>query len=94
MADIIHNLDDSVSEYINFTLLKHSYRFKHLNTEELEELESMKEEKDLRNFLFSRIEAISPDAPVGEDLQKKLLMPHWRNLLRMLKVEMAPDANS
>ena len=50
----IHNLDEGVQEYFDFIVNGFKYRFRHLNTEESEELKELEkagDDKKVKNFL-------------------------------------------
>ncbi len=85
----IHNLDEGVEESFNFQLLGHVYNFRHLNTEEIETLQTFKKEDDkgTKEFLFKFVTAVDKDAPPFSETTKKMLTPHWRRFIDMVKTE-------
>jgi hypothetical protein len=90
----IHNLDDGVSEYFEFIVLGIQYRFRHLTTEETQELKDITEaestkDKDKKsiNFFSKFIEPVNPGSPPFSETAKKMLIPHWRRFTEMVKSE-------
>ncbi len=100
----IHNLDEGVEEYFEFTVRGHNYRFKQLNMDELEEVriaslpvaEDMDDkakkakEKESKESLFKFITPVG-DAPKFEEVSKKMTVPHWNRFNKMVAIEMGLD---
>lgn len=86
----MHNLDESIQEYFEFTIFGKKYKFKHLTTEEMMSMKDVEKEEDpkaLEKFLLSFIEKVDEDAPDFEDVQKKMIVPHWIKFRNMIKDE-------
>lgn len=84
----IHNLDESVQEYFEFVVNKYSYRFRHMNTEELEELKAVSgDEEKSRIFMYRFIEKVDPASPDFAEVAKKMLVPQWVNFKKMITSE-------
>lgn len=94
--DKVHDLDDSVLEYFEFRLKGHIYRFRHMNTDEAEELQKLEnDEEKSKQFIFGFITKVDPNSPDFSDLAKQMIIPHWRRFRKMIEVEMnALDGNS
>ena len=104
MTDKIHNLDEGVEEYFQFTVKGHTYKFKQPNTEELDEIrlatipitEDMDEKeaeaksKESRESLFKFITP-EGEAPEFKEVSKKMTVPHWNRFNKMVSVEMGLD---
>lgn len=89
-----YNLDDQVSEFFEFTVLGHNYRFKHLNTEEMTNLQkNLKEEDELQKFFANFVTPIG-DAPPFAEISKKMLPGHWKQFRNMITTEMGDGGNT
>lgn len=92
----IHNLDESVSEYFDFIVKGHTYRFRHLNTEEFKELMLLEDKEDSEvqttEFLKQFITPVSEAAPSFEEIYKKMTIPHLRRFTQMIKEEFGANA--
>ena len=85
-----HNLDQGVEEYFDFILKGHKYRFRHFNTDEMEEMQKLgKDDKKARAFLYKAITKLDEDAPDFPDTAKEMTVPHWRRFWEMIKEEMS-----
>jgi hypothetical protein len=89
----MHNLDDGVQEYFEFILKGHTYRFRHLNTEEIEHLRKIDgDDKKVKEYLFQFITKVKEDAPEFPVVSQQMLTPHWIKFKKMIQAEMG-DAN-
>ena len=60
----IHNLDEQVQEYFEFIVKGHKYKFRHMTTEEIEELRKIEDnEEKSKEFLYSFITKEEETAP-------------------------------
>jgi hypothetical protein len=93
----MNNLDEGLQEHFDFVLGGHTYHFRHLNTEEIEQMsrlnKRMDEEKDvdsseMKNFLFQFVTKDKEDAPDFQEAAKKMIAPQWMKFNAMLKKEM------
>ena len=91
----IHNLDEGVEEYFTFQILNHAYKFQHLNSDEMEKFKAFKDKdnKEMQDFMNQFITKIDDAAPEFKEVSKKMLPPHWRKFLVMLKEEMGLEAS-
>ena len=88
MAHPIHNLDIDVAEYFEFIIKGHSYRFRHLNTEEVESMKSFEsDEEKTKDYLFNFISKVNDDAPDFKEVAKKMITPQWVKFREMIKAE-------
>jgi hypothetical protein len=91
MAQLPHNLDENVTEYFEFVVLGHKYKFKHLTTEELEELTRIDKDPQndtkLKDFLYKFISKTEDTSPEFSEVAKKMLVPHWTKFKEMIKAE-------
>lgn len=90
MVTLIHNLDESVQEYFEFSVGGHTYRFRQLNTEDSYRYNDMKEtakREDLEAFLYSFITPVGKDSPPFPEVAKKMILPQWRNFNKMIEAE-------
>lgn len=87
-----YNLDEEVKESFRFSIKGHEYDFRQLNTEELENFQGMKGDKEIREYLYQFITPVKEDSPAFTAMAKQLLAPHWRNFINMVKVEMGIES--
>lgn len=94
----IHNLDESVAEHFDFIVKGHTYRFRHLNTEEFKQLMKLEEKDDsetsIAEFFKQFIAPISKDAPSFDDVYKKMTLPHLRRFTQMIREEFGANIQS
>lgn len=91
MAEQInYNLDD-VQEYFTFTIKGHTYHFRHMNTEEMEEMSKIKEDKAQQAYLFKFITPEDEKAPSIQDITKSFTIPNWRAFTNMVETEFSLD---
>lgn len=84
----MHNLDENLKEYFDFTVKGFVYRFQYLNTEEAEKLMNIKSEVELKKFLFGFISKTNDSDPDFEELSKTLIIPHWKKFKKMIWAEL------
>lgn len=89
----MHNLD-SVSESFEFVLKGHTYKFRHLTTEEIQELGKLKDEAKLTEYLYQFITPSSENAPEFSELAKNMIAPQWSMFRKMIQSEMGIDASN
>lgn len=87
--DTKYNLDDDVKESFHFTIKGHEYEFRQLTTEELDAFQNIKNDKDIREYLYQFITPVLKESPEFKEITKQMLTPHWRNFLNMVKAEMS-----
>lgn len=88
MTNKIHNLDESVSEYFEFVIKGHTYRFQHLNTEEVAELKKVSDDEEkTKEYMYKFILPVSKDAPSFEEISKKMISPQWARFREMITTE-------
>lgn len=89
MANQIHNLDEGVQEYFEFILKGHKYRFAHLNTEQLEELQKISDsdEDKQKDFFYKFITKVDDSSPDFADISKQMIAPHWIRFRKMVETE-------
>lgn len=84
----VYNLDESVQEYFEFKLKGHNYRFNHMNTEQIEELQKLKgDDKKSQEFMFKFISKVDEKSPDFTELSKQMIAPHWIKFTEMIKAE-------
>lgn len=86
----IHNLDEGVQEYFDFIVNGFKYRFRHLNTEEseeLKELEKVGDDKKVKKFLYNFISKVDEKAPNFSETAKKMIGPQWVRFRKMIEEE-------
>lgn len=87
-----YNLDQDVQESFKFTLGGFTYIFKHLNTEQMDELLEFR--SDPKKFIDYVVEFISPEdpkAPPFKEARLKMLAPHIKNFNKMLIAELGVE---
>ena len=91
----IYNLDEGVEESFTFQILKHAYRFRHLNSEEMEKFKSFKDKdnKEMQAFMNQFITKIDGASPEFAELSLLMIPPHWKKFLVMLKEEMGLETS-
>lgn len=92
MENKIHDLDDGVIEYFDFKLFGNTYRFKHLNTEEVEVIKSFGGDGDkIQTYLYKFITPVDKDIPEFSEVSKKMTIPHLQKFQKMIKSEFGID---
>ena len=85
---MIHNLDEGIVEYFEFKLLDHQYKFRHLNTDEVAELQKVgNDDTAMKKFLYQFITPCDEKSPAFADVVGKMLVPHWKNFKAMILAE-------
>lgn len=88
MATTPYNID-AEQEYFEFSVYKHTYKFQHLNSEELAELTTIKDDNiKSMDFLNKFITPVSEGAPAFNEIAKKFIAPNWKKFREMLEAEM------
>ena len=83
----IHNLDDQVQEYFDFTVLGNKYRFRHMTTDEVDEWSKLSDPQKSKEYLFKFIDKVDQNSPDFSEISKKMITPHWLHFNAMVKVE-------
>jgi len=83
-----YNLNENVKEFIDFTLGEHNYKFRLPTTEEVEQLQKIKDDKERGRGLFKYVEPVSENAPEIETELKKYNVQVTRNFVKMIEAEM------
>lgn len=83
-----YNLDEDVKESFRFILKGYEYDFRQMTTEEIDKFQTLKEEKEQREFLFSFITPVDEKSPTFEEVSKRMYAKNWRNFLTMVTTEM------
>lgn len=97
-----YNLDD-VQEYFPFKLKGFQYRFRHLNSEEAAQLQTISTEinkipkptpeqraehaKKVEDYLFSFISKVDEAAPDFLVIKEQMIVPQWKKFREMLETE-------
>lgn len=89
------NLDADVVESVEFTILgKYTYKFRQMNTEELDAFQNIKDiNSEGREFLYQFVTPINEETPEFKEIAPKLLARHWKNFFKMI-VSSVEDGNS
>lgn len=84
----IHDLDKDVAEYFEFVVEGYHYKFRQMNTEEMEKLKDVQDDdKKSKEYLFTFITPVDPSSPAFPDLAKKIIAPKWAKFREMMQVE-------
>ena len=84
----VHDLDLGVREFFEFKVLGYTYKFRMPDTEEMEELRDIDKDSDeYDNALVRFISPIGEGTPSFDEIQKKLLPPHWSRFTKMIEAE-------
>lgn len=87
-TDNLHNLDEGIEEYFEFVIFGHNYKFRYMNTNEIQELDKLKENpKKLEEYFYNFIEPADDKAPDFKEIQKKMTIPHLLRFNKMVKAE-------
>lgn len=92
MASQPYNLDQDVQESFKFIFGGVTYIFKHLNTEQMDEL--LKFRQDPNKFIDYVIQFITPEDPKAlpfKEARMKMLAPHMKNFNKMLIAELGVE---
>lgn len=84
----IHNLDDDVRESFRFQIKGYEYMFRQMNTEEIDEFRQIKEDKEIREYLYQFIDKTKEDEPEFREIAKKMIAPNWTKFMAMVVFEM------
>lgn len=95
MTHTPYDLDD-VQEYFEFKLKGHVYRFRHMNSFEIEELRSLEGQDDEKTkvFLYSFITKVDSESPDFQEASKAMIVPQWAKFRQMIVSEFSGNANS
>lgn len=95
MADpTTYNLDNDAEESYTFTIKGNVYKFRHMNTEEMEKMSSIKDSKEQQEYLYQFITPNDPKTPPFQDSTKSFTIPMWRAFMNMVEVEMSIDKDN
>jgi len=88
-----YDLEDDVVESFEFTVMGHTYSFRHPNTEEFNEIEKIsKGDADKSNeYMYQFITPVGEEVPPFSEVAEKLTIPRWRNFWAMIHKEMGMD---
>lgn len=86
MTQTAYNLSEDVREYFEFEIKGHIYQFRHLNSNEMEEMKKLDQDK-LTEHLFKFITKKNPDSPDFSETSKLMIMPEWANFKKMMSTE-------
>ena len=90
----VYDLDKDVSESFRFTLKGHEYIFKQMTTEEIDEFQQKKGDKEIREYLYTFITPAKDGSPKFDEMAKQMTAPHWTNFLHMVQVEMTGNESN
>lgn len=82
----IHNLSEGVQESFEFSIKGHEYSFRHLTTEQVEEMQKMQGD-ELMKFMFQFITKKNDASPDFTVIAKQMIVPEWANFTKMVKAE-------
>jgi hypothetical protein len=84
----MHNLDEGIQEHFEFTVKGHKYKFRHLNTEEMEQIAKLDTDNEkAKQYLYTFITKVD-EGPEFSDVSKQMIAPQWRKFHDMIKAEM------
>jgi len=84
----VYDLNESVQEYFEFQVGGVNYRFRHLNTEDLEHLKEIEtDEKKSKEFMFSFIDKVDASSLDFSEVAKKMIAPQWIRFRKMIETE-------
>lgn len=84
----MHNLDQDVNEYFEFTVKGHLYRFRHLTMSEIEKMKEFEnDETKSRQYLFTFISKVNETSPDFEEVSRQMIAPHWLRFKEMITAE-------
>lgn len=90
-----HDLDAGIQESFEFIVKGHKYRFRQLNTEEIEKLQEVSKDKDAlktKEFLFQFITKVDEKSPEFAEVAKQMIAPQWKKFQEMIKKEMGIES--
>lgn len=86
-----YNLDDGISEYFEFILKGHTYQFKYLTTDEMQELMKVEQSDEaIKNFFSRFITKTDPASPEFADIAGQMTIPQLVRFREMVTKEMNP----
>lgn len=92
MDSKVYNLDEGIQEYFEFIIKGNKYKFRHLNTEEMEKFRVISEDEEkAKTFLYDFISKESDEAPDFSEVAKKMITPQWVKFRKMLLAEMSDE---
>lgn len=83
-----YNLDEDVRESFQFNLKGHLYNFRQLTTEEIDQFQNLKGDKEIREWLYQYITPVEEASPKFDEIAKLMVAGNWKNFIKMVKVEM------
>jgi hypothetical protein len=92
MDNKIHDLDEGIVEYFDFKLFGHIYRFKQLNSDEIDMIRTFSEDGEkIQKYLYEFITKVDPNSPDFSEVAKKMTIPHLQKFQKMIKAEFSID---
>lgn len=93
MDSKVYNLDEGIQEYFEFIIKGNKYKFRHLNTEEMEKFRDVAEDEEkAKTFLFDFISKENEDSPDFSEIAKQMIAPQWIKFRKMLFSEMSDES--
>jgi hypothetical protein len=87
MTDI-RNLDDSVTEYFDFIVGGHTYRFRHLTVDEITAFKNLGDDNEkTMAYIASFVSPITQGAPEFSETLSKMIVPKLKKFMQMIKEE-------
>lgn len=89
MSDV-HNLNEGVLEYFEFVVNGAKYKFRQLNTLEMDQLQKVndtKDDKKIMEFITSFVTKDTPETPEFSETYKTMTIPVLKNFFKMLATE-------
>ncbi len=83
-----YNLEENVKEFVEFTLGGFTYKLKLPTTEEIEQLQKIKDDEERGKKMFDFVSSDNADAPEIEKTLKSKSMGVMRNFIKMIEAEM------
>lgn len=89
MTNPVYDLDQDLSEYFEFKVSGHNYKFRYLTADEMEKVGkiTLEEPTKINEYLSSFITKVDEKSPDFLEISKKMTIPQLRKFHEMIKAE-------
>lgn len=84
----VYNFDESLSEYFEFVIKGHRYKFKYPTVEEMKEGTSKPTNEETAEYFYNFITKIDDTSPNFTDVANQMTSPQLRMFTEMIKTEL------
>lgn len=84
MDQKVYNLDEGVNEYFEFSVRGHVYKFRYMTVEEIEKMQTLTNNNDIMDYVFTFISKVDEKSPEFATIAKKFTPPQLKNFKDMI----------